>query len=301
VNVARTIAETRRAISEARAAGRTIGFVPTMGFLHEGHLSLVDQARAAGADFVVVSIFVNPTQFGPGEDFERYPRDEARDSALLTSRGVDLLLAPPPDVMYPPGAATRINVGPVAEPLEGERRPGHFDGVATIVMKLFNIVLPDLAVFGEKDAQQCAVISRMVRDLDVPVRLLFGRTVREEDGLAMSSRNAYLSPEERKRSPALYEALRAGQSALETDGSADTVEKAMRGALSANDGVQLDYLSLVDPATFRTPEGNPAELLLVGAVRVGRTRLIDNLRIPQQTSQKTVAVAAGERQPGSQP
>src|SRR5437868_6641475 len=208
MKVARTIEDTRAAVCDAREAGRTIGFVPTMGFLHDGHLSLVAVARDNGADFIVVSIFVNPLQFGPKEDFARYPRDENRDRALLEREAVDLLFLPPVEVMYPPGAMTRVTVAGVAESLEGERRPGHFSGVATVICKLFNIVQPDLAVFGRKDAQQCAVIEQLVRDLDVPVRLVFGETVREPDGLAMSSRNAYLSDGERERAPALHRALR---------------------------------------------------------------------------------------------
>src|SRR5207253_9855082 len=186
---ARTIEELRGARREARGGGRVVGFVPTMGFLHEGHLSLIRVARKNGADFIVVSIFVNPLQFGPSEDFEKYPRDEKRDRAALEAAGVDALFLPPVGVMYPPGATTRVIVSEVADPLEGDRRPGHFAGVATVVTKLFNIVQPDLAVFGRKDAQQCSVIERMVRDLDIPVRLVFGETVRDHDGLALSSRN----------------------------------------------------------------------------------------------------------------
>src|SRR5437588_8803669 len=192
MKTARTIAEVRAAVAAARTHGACVGLVPTMGYLHEGHLSLVDAARDAGAGFVVVSIFVNPRQFGPNEDFERYPRDEERDGELLEQRNVDLLFLPGGDIMYPPGASTAVTVGGVAKPLEGERRPGHFDGVATVVLKLFDIVQPDLAVFGRKDAQQCAVIDRMVRDLDVPVRLVFADPVRDHDGLAMSPRNRYL-------------------------------------------------------------------------------------------------------------
>jgi len=212
--LARSILEVRNAVHDARARGAVIGFVPTMGFLHEGHLSLLQVARDAGAAFVAVSIFVNPKQFGPNEDFGRYPRDEARDAEMLESAGVDLLFLPPVDVMYPEGATTMIAIGGVSGPLEGERRPGHFDGVATVVAKLFNIVEPDVAAFGRKDAQQCAVIERLVRDLDVPVRLAFGETLRERDGLAMSSRNAYLSEEERAKAPVLHRALLAGENAI---------------------------------------------------------------------------------------
>jgi pantoate--beta-alanine ligase len=278
--ITRTIEETRAALPDEG----TIGFVPTMGFLHEGHLSLVGDARKAGASFVVVSIFVNPTQFGPNEDFARYPRDEARDRELLEAEGVDLLFLPPVEVMYPPQtqttAQTTVNVGAVAKPLEGERRPGHFDGVATVVLKLFNIVQPDLAVFGRKDAQQCAVIERMVRDLDVPVRLVFGETVREPDGVAKSSRNSYLSPEERAIAPALHRALRAGEEAI-THGIHDVaaVEQLMRRMVAETPGMEVDYLAVIDPETFLPPADFGRALLLAGAVKVGKTRLIDNIRL----------------------
>ena len=276
----KTIEETRAAIANARTSGRTIGFVATMGFLHDGHLSLIDVARANGADFIVVSIFVNPRQFGPNEDFECYPRDEEGDMALLEGTGVDLLFLPSVDVMYPPGSQTAVSVGGVAGPLEGERRPGHFAGVATVVLKLFNIVQPDLATFGRKDAQQCAVIERMVRDLDVPVSLVFGETSREHDGLARSSRNSYLSAEERTVAPALHRALRAGQDAI-THGAADVraVESLMRKMIEEGPGMKIDYLAVVDPQTFLPPTDFRRDILIAGAVSVGRTRLIDNVRI----------------------
>jgi pantoate--beta-alanine ligase len=275
MKIVRTIEEVRAAV-----ARRPCGLVPTMGFLHEGHLSLIDDARRAGAEFMVVSIFVNPRQFGPSEDFERYPRDEKRDMALLESRNVDVLFLPSVDDMYRPGAATSVTLGGVARPLEGARRPGHFDGVATVVLKLFHIVQPDLAVFGRKDAQQCAVIDRMVRDLDVPVRLVFAETVREHDGLAMSSRNAYLSAEERKLAPALHRALRGGVEAV-THGIHDVagVEHLMRKIMEETPAVDVDYLALVDPLTFEAPADFGRDLLVAGAVRIGRTRLIDNIRI----------------------
>jgi pantoate--beta-alanine ligase len=283
VQTAHTIDEARAVVSTARQHGAVIGFVPTMGFLHEGHLSLVDSARAEGATFVVVSIFVNPLQFGPNEDFTHYPRNEARDGQLLESKGVDLLFLPPVEVMYPPGSTTTIDVGTVSQPLEGERRPGHFAGVATVVMKLFNIVQPDLAAFGRKDAQQCAVIERMVRDLDVPLRLIFGETIREPDGLAMSSRNSYLTPYERKLAPALHRALRAGEEAItHAVEDADAVEKLMRRMAEEGGGVEVDYLAVVDPTTFRRPVDFRRDLLLVGAVRVGKTRLIDNVRVARR-------------------
>ncbi|HSP13689.1 MAG TPA: pantoate--beta-alanine ligase [Thermoanaerobaculia bacterium] len=280
----RTIDETRHAIAAARAHGRAVGLVPTMGFLHEGHLSLIRVARENGAQFIVLSIFVNPKQFGPKEDFARYPRDEERDRQLLEREGVDLLFLPTVETMYPPGATTTISVGRVAQPLEGERRPGHFEGVALVVLKLFNIVLPDIAVFGRKDAQQCAVIERMVRDLDLPVRLAFGETIREHDGLAMSSRNSYLSPEERKLAPALHRALRAGEEAiLHGVENVKSVEQLMHKMASQTAGVEIDYLAVVDPETFEPPLDFRRDLLLAGAVRIGRTRLIDNVRVPRKS------------------
>jgi pantoate--beta-alanine ligase len=278
VQVTTTIEETRAAVAAARDEGRTIGFVPTMGFLHDGHLSLIDAARREGADFVVVSIFVNPTQFGPNEDFESYPRNETADRELLEGRKVDLLFLPTRQVMYPPGSSTLVSVAGVSGPLEGARRPGHFDGVATVVLKLFSIVQPDLAAFGRKDAQQCAVIEQMVRDLDIPVRIIFGETLREPDGLAMSSRNSYLSAEERRLAPTLHRALQAGGEALRDGADADAVEAAMHQVASLP-GVEVDYLALVDPQTFERPVDLQRPLLLAGAVRIGRTRLIDNLRL----------------------
>lgn len=280
MQTATTIPSAREAIRRARASGRTIGFVPTMGFLHDGHLSLIDVARARGADFIVVSIFVNPTQFGPNEDFERYPRDEVRDSALLQGKETNLLFLPSVDVMYPPGSQTSVHVGAVALPLEGARRPGHFGGVATIVLKLFNIVQPDLAVFGRKDAQQCAVIEWMVRDLDIPLKLIFGETEREFDGLARSSRNSYLSAEERKIAPALHLALRAGEEAIRHGiEEVGAIELLMRKMIEETTGIDIDYLAVVDPDTFLPPADFGRDILLAGAVKVGRTRLIDNVRI----------------------
>jgi pantoate--beta-alanine ligase len=280
MQIVQTIETVRSAVSVARAQGMKIGFVPTMGFLHAGHLSLVKVARDAGAAFIVVSIFVNPKQFGPNEDFSRYPRNEEGDAAMLQSENVDLLFLPPVEVMYPPGATTTVTVGGVSGPLEGERRPGHFDGVATVVAKLFNIVQADVAAFGRKDAQQCAVIERMVADLDIPVRLVFGETLREPDGLAMSSRNSYLSAEERAKAPVLHRALRAAEEAI-THGihSVPDLEKLMNKVVAEVEGVVVDYLAVIDPLTFEAPADFARDLLLAGAVRVGRTRLIDNIRL----------------------
>ena len=282
MKIAKTIDDVRTAVRHARMNGAIVGFVPTMGFLHAGHLSLVDVAREAGATFLVASIFVNPKQFGPNEDFARYPRNEERDRELLENAGVDLLFLPPVEVMYRQGAVTTVSVGGVSKPLEGERRPGHFDGVATVVAKLFNIVQPDLAAFGRKDAQQCAVIEQMVRDLDIPVALVFGQTTREEDALALSSRNTYLSAGERAKAPVLHRALRAGEEAI-THGIHEVagIEKLMHRVVEEEGGVEIDYLVVVDPVTFEPPEDFAREVLLAGAVRIGRTRLIDNIRVPR--------------------
>ena len=280
MRLCRSIDEIRDAVRVARRGSPRLGFGPTKGLLQEGHLYLLPLPRGRACGFVVVSSFVNPTQFGPNEDFARYPRDQARDLRLLESRGVDALFLPGVEVIYPAGHTTRVSVAGVSEPLEGERRPGHFEGVATVVVKLFNIVQPDVAVFGRKDAQQCAVIARMVLDLDVPVELAFGETARESDGLAMSSRNAYLSEEERALAPRFREALGAGVSAVERGESNGEVEAAMARAIAEHPSIEVDYLRLVDPATFLPPETHGCELLVVGAVRLGRTRLIDNLRIP---------------------
>jgi pantoate--beta-alanine ligase len=278
--VARTVTEVRAEVARARSRGATIGFVPTMGFLHAGHLSLIDTARAEGAGFIVVSIFVNPTQFGPNEDLSRYPRDEERDRASLESRSVDLLFSPDVGQIYPDGFCTTVHIEGVTARLEGQRRPGHFDGVATVVLKLFNIVQPDIAVFGRKDAQQCAVIERMVRDLDVPVRLALSETIREHDGLAMSSRNSYLSPAGRRLAPALRRALRSGEEAIAHGvDQVEPVEKLMQRRAGETPGLEIDYLEVVDPETFDRPKDFRRDVLLVGAVRIGGTRLIDNIRI----------------------
>jgi pantoate--beta-alanine ligase len=278
--LARTVAEVRERVAGARGEGKVVGLVPTMGFLHEGHLSLVDVARQGGADFIVVSIFVNPKQFGPSEDFGRYPRDEAGDRKQLEAREVDVLFLPDASAIYPAGFSTSVHVGGVTARLEGQRRQGHFDGVATVVLKLFDIVQPDLALFGRKDAQQCAVIERMVRDLDIPVRLIFAETVREGDGLALSSRNSYLSAEERALAPALHRGLKAGENAI-VHGVDDVgeIERLMQRIMSETARVEIDYVEVIDPQTFDRPEDFHRDLMVAGAVKLGRTRLIDNIRI----------------------
>lgn len=273
------IAATRAAVAAARAAGRSIGLVPTMGYLHAGHLSLVAAARRDG-HFVVVSLFVNPTQFGPHEDYDRYPRDTAGDLQKCEQAGVELVFMPEVAAMYPPDAATTIHVARLTDTLCGPCRPGHFDGVATVVAKLFNIVQPDAAYFGQKDAQQLAVIRRMVRDLDFPLRIVGCPTVREPDGLAMSSRNAMLSPEERRRAPALHRALTAARARIvagERDPAAVVAE--MRQAIEEVHPTTIDYISIVDPETMQPVGQITGPVLIALAVRLGATRLIDNLTV----------------------
>ncbi|MSQ35577.1 MAG: pantoate--beta-alanine ligase [Dehalococcoidia bacterium] len=272
--VLRSVDALRAARGEAAAL---VGFVPTMGFLHEGHLSLVTAARAE-CRTVVASIFVNPTQFGPGEDFERYPRDEPRDLALLEAAGVDLVLVPPVEELYPPGDATRVTVPALSSMLEGARRPGHFDGVATVVAKLFHIVRPDLAYFGQKDAQQLTVITRMARDLLLPVTVVGCPTVREPDGLACSSRNVYLSPEQRAQAVALSAGLRAAEAAFAAgERDAEALRRAARAPIEAQPLASVDYLSLADAASLAELSGVVAgPALLSMAVAFGPTHLLDN-------------------------
>ena len=274
----RTVAALRAHLEPARAHGRTIGLVPTMGAFHAGHISLMERAREA-TDVVVVSLFVNPTQFGAGEDLAAYPRDEQRDAAIAEQAGVDVLFAPPPAEVYPEGFQTTVRVGQLAEPLEGAQRPGHFDGVATIVTKLLNIVQPDAAFFGQKDAQQALIVRRVVRDLDIPVRIEVCPTVREPDGLALSSRNAYLEPAERERALALRRALDAAEQAVaagERDSAA--VAAAARAAMNPF-GVEPEYLALVAADTLAPVDRIDGEVLVALAARVGRARLIDNTHI----------------------
>lgn len=259
-----------------KAYGRAV--VMTMGALHSGHLSLVTQARELAGQ-VVVTIFVNPLQFGAGEDLERYPRDLEGDLTLLAGVGADIVFAPTFDVVFPVGdPVVRVSAGRLGEVLEGVARPGHLDGVLTVVLKLMNLTRPDVSVFGQKDAQQLMAVERMVRDLDVPVSIVAAPTVRDADGLALSSRNAYLSPAERERALVLSRALRAGERAVHgQDGDADAVRAAARAAL-AGAGVGLDYLALVDPLTAEeVPAGHRGPAVLAVAARVGPTRLIDNV------------------------
>lgn len=260
-----------------RAAGRRVAFVPTMGALHEGHLALVDLA-ATLAPTVLMSVFVNPLQFGPGEDFERYPRDLDRDRALAAGRGVAALFVPTAAAMYPPGAETRVVPGAMAELWEGAQRPGHFAGVLTVVAKLLNLVQPDVAVFGQKDIQQVCLVRRMVRDLDLPVEIRVGRTVRETDGLALSSRNAYLSPGEREQAVALSRALQAADLAWRA-GEADALRlrSLMLEQFRIFHGVTVDYIAVVEPGSMTPVDQAEAGTIVAVAARIGRTRLLDNL------------------------
>jgi pantoate--beta-alanine ligase len=277
--------EFRRACRDARSEGRTVGFVATMGFLHEGHASLLRRARGDDG-FVTMSLFVNPLQFGPGEDLADYPRDLDRDLAVARREGVDLVFAPEAEVMYPDGAPlVTVDPGPLGGLLEGASRPGHFRGVCTVVAKLFGLVGHCRAYFGEKDAQQLAVIRRMVADLEMPVEVVGCPTVREEDGLALSSRNAYLTPEERRAARCLFGALTAAAHLVE-EGERDpeVLRIEMRKRIEAEPMAELDYATVVDEATFEEAQRleRPARALV--AARVGKARLIDNLALPALSS-----------------
>jgi pantoate--beta-alanine ligase len=272
--------ELRSSLAPPRNEGSSIGLVPTMGFLHEGHLSLLRAAREE-CDVVVMSLFVNPAQFGPDEDLERYPRDEERDARLAAGAGVDIVYAPPAEEVYPDDFVTSVEVAGLTEVLDGERAqrgPAHFRGVTTVVAKLFNSVQPDVAYFGQKDAQQLAVIRRMVRDLDIPVQVRGLPTVREADGLAMSSRNSYLGPEDRERALALSRALRAAESRAREE-SLEAGLEAARAELAAA-GVEPEYLEARDPDDLsKVAELDGRPVLLAVAARVGGARLIDNVLI----------------------
>jgi pantoate--beta-alanine ligase len=272
-----TIAAIRGAIAEARADGARIGFVPTMGFLHEGHLRLVDEAkRRAGC--VVMSVFVNPTQFGPTEDFSRYPRDLRGDSAKAESRGVDLLFVPDVAEIYPVAPSVHVTADDLPTRWEGEMRPGHFSGVLTVVAKLFNIVAPDVAVFGRKDFQQAALIRRMVRELNFPIDIVVAPTVREADGLALSSRNVYLDDTARANALGLVESLRAAERAFAGgERRGDELSRVGRESLARYPAVRVDYFAVVDPVAMKPVQQAAADSVAIVAARVGPTRLIDNL------------------------
>ncbi len=280
----RDAGELRRELARWQVQDLTVGFVPTMGALHAGHLSLLRLARerALGKEDtrVVVSIFVNPTQFGRNEDFASYPRQPEEDAQMLREGGCDLLFLPAVETLYPPGCSTFVEPGGPAEGLEGAYRPGHFRGVATVVLGLLNLVRPDLAVFGKKDAQQVAVIRQIVRDLHVPVDIVAGETVREENGLAMSSRNVYLSPEERRAAGVLYRALTvAGRAITVGERRGDEVRRILRRELESEPLARIEYAEVVDGGTFRPLDVVHGNVVLPLAVRIGGTRLIDNFQM----------------------
>jgi pantoate--beta-alanine ligase len=275
------VAEMQRETERLRRAGKRIAVVPTMGYLHSGHLELIRTARKH-ADTVITTIYVNPTQFGPSEDFARYPRDLARDTRLATEAGTDFIFAPATDAMYPVNYATYVMVESLSEVLEGKARPGHFRGVATVVAKLFNITKPHVAVFGQKDAQQVVIVKRMIRDLNFDIELVVVSIVREPDGLAMSSRNTYLTPDQRRSAPVLYQSLQLARRMLEEgvrDG--EKIIGEMRTLITTQSSGQVDYISIAHGETLqemtRCNEGVP--LLVSLAVRFGSTRLIDNITV----------------------
>ncbi len=278
--VVESVAEVRRAVAQARSSGRVVGLVPTMGALHAGHVRLIERCRDE-AGWVAVSIFVNPTQFGPNEDFTRYPRTLDDDLARCRDAGVELVWAPTPSIVYPGGPkSTWVEVPGLSEVLEGASRPGHFRGVATVVLKLFEVVRPDVAVFGQKDYQQQLVIRRMVADLHVPVRIVTEPTVREPDGLALSSRNRYLSPEERGSATVLHRSLlRAKDAVRGGETSANRVRQILRNTIESTGSVRLDYAEVADADTLASLERVDSDTRAVAlvAARVGSTRLIDNL------------------------
>jgi len=280
VQVVTTIEENRTLLDEARGAGHTVGLVPTMGSLHAGHLSLVERS-VAERDITVVTVFVNPLQFGPNEDFAAYPRDLERDVGLAAGVGADLVFAPPLEEMYPRPVVTRVSVADISEPLDGAARPGHFDGVATVVAKLFSIVGSCHAYFGEKDYQQLQVVTRMAADLSLPVEIVPCPIVREPDGLALSSRNAYLGADERAAAPVLHRALLAGAAAIERDGIREGAEirRLMTDMIGAEPLARLDYAEVVSASTLRPVDPLAGELRLLTAARFGRARLIDNIGV----------------------
>lgn len=280
IEIVRTVADLRAKVAAWRANGETVAMVPTMGAIHEGHMSLVRQAKSL-ADRVVSSIFVNPLQFGPSEDFEAYPRGEARDGELLASAGAELLYAPNAREMYPDGFATTVHVSGLTEGLCGASRPDHFDGVATVVAKLLLQCGPDIAIFGEKDYQQLLIIKRLVRDLNIPVEIVGGAIVRESDGLALSSRNAYLSDAERETAPLLRAAINQAAQQMAAGDASEAALKNARAALEAA-GFRVDYLEARDPQTLAPLSGAVSSARILVAAFLGQTRLIDNMSVPPQ-------------------
>ncbi len=283
------VAEMQSFSLSAKAVGKKVGFVPTMGYLHDGHLSLVRAAREAN-DLVVVSIFVNPTQFGPGEDFDRYPRNLERDKRLVEGAGADVVFHPTATDMYPQDFSTYVEETKLSRHLCGLSRPTHFRGVTTVVLKLFNIVLPDVAYFGQKDAQQALLIKRMVRDLNVPVKIEVLPTVREKDGLAMSSRNEYLTPEQRRQATVLFKALTEAKRRIDSgERKADKIQETIKAIIESAREAKIDYISIANRDTLDEVENLRGNVLIALAVFIGKTRLIDNLELtlPSGRGEKT--------------
>ncbi len=279
MEVAQTIQSVRALVKVARGQGQKIGFVPTMGALHSGHISLIEAAKQH-ADFVVVSIFVNPTQFGPGEDFQKYPRPLEQDLKICQEQGVDLVFAPTPAEMYPGENLTWVTVEKLFEPLCGQFRPAHFRGVATVCAKLFNIVQPDVAFFGQKDAQQALVVKRMVADLNMPLEIVVCPTVREPDGLAMSSRNQYLSPSQRKDAAYIYKSLQKCRQMID-HGIKDVrrITAQMKKILNQAPAIKIEYVSIVCAETLQSVDRAAGKIMAAVAVKIGSTRLIDNILV----------------------
>ena len=276
MEIVKTIDRAREIILKAKSAGRKIGFVPTMGALHEGHFSLIKAAKKQ-TDFVVVSIFVNPTQFGPGEDLSKYPRPFKKDVNACRKLGADAIFAPKAEQMYPEKNITWVNVEKLSKPLCGKSRPGHFRGVATVCSKLFNIVQPDIAFFGQKDAQQAIIVQRMAADLNMPLKIAVCPTIREQDGLAMSSRNVYLKPKERKDAALLYAALEEAEFFIKAgERKSKTLTGEMKKILKISGQIKIDYIKIVDTKTLEEVDRIEGKVLIALAVRIGKTRLIDN-------------------------
>jgi len=277
MKIIKTISEIQKFSNDAHKRARTIGFVPTMGFFHKGHLSLIKEARDK-SDLAVVSIFVNPAQFGRGEDYEAYPRDLKRDDKLASQIGVDVIFAPEVQQMYPEGYLTFVDVGKISEILEGASRPGHFRGVTTVVTKLFNIVKPDLAFFGQKDYQQAVIIKRMVEDLNMDIRIVVLPTQREPDGLAMSSRNTYLSPRERKAAPVLFRSLMRARDMIEKgQRKSKKIMEGIKEEVASEELIRLEYVAVCDPGTLEEVNEIRKDVLIAIAAKIGKTWLIDNI------------------------
>ena len=277
MEIVKTIEKVKKIVAKVKSAGRKIGLVPTMGALHEGHFSLIRAAKKQ-TNFVVVSIFVNPTQFGPGEDLAKYPRPFKKDANACRKLGVDIIFAPTVKQMYPEKNITWVNVEKLSKPLCGKSRPGHFRGVATVCSKLFNIVGPDVAFFGQKDAQQAIVIQQMAADLNMPLKIVIYPTVREKDGLAMSSRNAYLRPKERKDAALLYAALQEAEVFIAAgERKSKTLISLMKKILKISRQIKIDYISIVDAKTLEELKRAKGKVLIAVAAKIGKTRLIDNI------------------------